>query len=126
MSTYLLDTHLLYWWMTADPQLGDKAQRTIAESEIVVSVASLWEMALKNAKGKLPLPNGDILKSLAAQGFSILPILPAHIDAVRTLPTAHSDPFDCLLIAQATVSKLTLLTEGKALLKLGLKNVRAA
>ena len=123
MKRYLLDTHLIYWWMTADARLGKVTRRIIAKSEIVVSTASVWEMVLKNAKGKLPLPKGAITEQLEAQGFILLPILPRHIEAVRSLTCVHPDPFDRLLIAQARDEKLTLLTRDAAILELGLKGV---
>ncbi len=120
---YLLDTHLIYWWMTAEPRLGKATQRLIEKSEIVVSAASVWEMVLKNAKGKLPLPQGTITEQLEAQGFVLLPILPRHLEAVRNLACAHPDPFDRLLIAQAQNERLTLLTRDAAILGLGLDGV---
>ena len=123
MKRYLLDTHLIYWWMTADTRLGKATQRIIAKSEIVVSAASVWEMVLKNAKGKLPLPRGAITEQLEAQGFVLLPILPRHVEAVRSLTCTHPDPFDRLLIAQARDEKLTLLTRDAAVLDLGLDGV---
>lgn len=123
MKRYLLDTHLIYWWMTADTRLGKATQRIIAKSEIVVSAASVWEMVLKNAKGKLPLPRGAITEQLEAQGFVLLPILPRHVEAVRSLTCAHPDPFDRLLIAQARDERLTLLTRDAAVLDLGLDGV---
>ena len=123
MKRYLLDTHLIYWWMTADARLGKATQRIIARSEIVVSAVSLWEMVLKNDKGKLPLPTGSLSEQLEAQGFIVLPILPRHIDALRHLQCAHTDPFDRLLITQARDEKLTLLTRDAAILRLGLASV---
>jgi PIN domain nuclease of toxin-antitoxin system len=123
VKRYLLDTHLIYWWMTADARLGKATQRIIAKSEIVVSTASVWEMVLKNANGKLPLPQGTIAEQLEAQGFILLPILPRHIEAVRVLTCAHSDPFDRLLIAQAQDERLTLLTRDASILELGLNGV---
>ena len=123
MKRYLLDTHLIYWWMTADARLGKAAQRIIAKSEIIVSAVSLWEMVLKNGAGKLPLPQGSITEPLEAQGFILLPILPRHIEAARNLQCAHTDPFDRLLIAQARDEKLTLLTRDAAILGLQLQNV---
>ena len=123
MKRYLLDTHLVYWWMTGDARLGKVTQRIIAKSEIVVSAVSIWEMVLKNAKGKLPLPEGSLAEQLEAQGFIVLAILPRHIDAVRHLQCAHTDPFDRLLIAQAHDEKLTLLTRDAAILGLGLDGV---
>ena len=123
MKRYLLDTHLIYWWMTADARLGKPTQRIIAKSEIVVSTASVWEMVLKNARGKLPLPQGTITEQLEAQGFILLPILPRHIEAVRSLTSAPPDPFDRLLLAQAKDERLTLLTRDAAILELGLDGV---
>ena len=123
MKRYLLDTHLVYWWMTADARLGKATQRIIAKSEIVVSAASMWEMTLKNARGKLPLPQGSLSEQLEAQGFVLLPILPRHIEAARSLACTHADPFDRLLIAQAYDERLTLLTRDAAMLKLGLDGV---
>ena len=123
LKRYLLDTHLIYWWMTADSRLGKSTQRIIAHSEIVVSTASLWEMTLKNAKGKLPLPEGAISVQLEAQGFILLPILPRHIEAARSLNCAHADPFDRLLIAQAFDERLLLLTRDAAILGLVLDGV---
>ena len=123
MKRYLLDTHLIYWWMTADARLGKAVQRTIAKSEIIVSTASVWEMVLKNAKGKLPLPKGAITEQLEAQGFILLPIFPRHIEAARNLTCEHPDPFDRLLIAQALDERLTLLTRDAAILGLELDAV---
>jgi PIN domain nuclease of toxin-antitoxin system len=123
VKRYLLDTHLLYWWMTADARLGKATQRIITNAEIVVSTASLWEMVLKNAKGKLPLPQSAITEELQTQGFILLPIFPRHIEAARGLICAHNDPFDRLLIAQAQDEKLTLLTRDATILALGLDKV---
>lgn len=123
MKRYLLDTHLVYWWMTADARLGKATQRIIEKSEIVVSTASVWEMMLKNAKGKLPLPQGAITEQFEAQGFVLLPILPRHLEVVRSLACAHTDPFDRLLIAQTQDERLTLLTRDAAILGLGLDGV---
>jgi len=126
VKRYLLDTHLVYWWMTGDARLGKAAEDIIAKSEIIVSTASLWEMVLKNAKGKLPLPQGSLAKQLEAQGFIMLSILPCHIEAARSLTCTHADPFDRLLIAQAYDERLTLLTRDAAILALGLDGVAQA
>jgi PIN domain nuclease of toxin-antitoxin system len=123
VKRYLLDTHLVYWWMTGDARLGKVTQDLIARSEILVSTASLWEMVLKNGKGKLPLPQGSLAEQLEAQGFVMLPILPRHIEAARSLTCLHADPFDRLLIAQAGDEKLALLTRDAAILALGLNEV---
>jgi PIN domain nuclease of toxin-antitoxin system len=123
VKRHLLDTHLIYWWMTADARLGKATQRLIEKSEIVVSAASVWEMILKNAKDTLPLPQGTITEQLEAQGFVLLPILPRHLEAVRSLTCAHPDPFDRLLIAQAQDERLTLLTRDATILGLELDGV---
>ena len=123
MKRYLLDTHLIYWWMTADARLGKTMQRVIAKSEIIVSTASMWEMVWKNAKGKLPLLKGSLTEQLEAQGFILLPILPRHIEAARKLRFEHADPFDRLLIAQAQDERLTLLTRDVGILGLELEGV---
>ena len=109
--------------MTADVRLGKATQALVARSEIIVSTASVWEMVLKNASGKLPLPPGALGDQFEAQGFVLLPILPRHIEAVRHLTCAHADPFDRLLIAQAQDERVTLLTRDAGLLKLGLDGV---
>lgn len=109
--------------MTADARLGKTTQRLIEKSEIVVSAASVWEMLLKNAKGKLPLPQGTITEQIEAQGFVLLPILPRHLEALRSLTCAHPDPFDRLLVVQAQDECLTLLTRDAAILGLGLDGV---
>jgi len=125
VKRYLLDTHLIYWWMTADARLGKVTQRIIARSEIVVSTASVWEMVLKNAKGKLPLPQASLVEQFEGQGFVMLPILPRHIEAVRKLECSHADPFDRLLISQARNERLTLLTRDAAMLGLRLDCIDA-
>jgi PIN domain nuclease of toxin-antitoxin system len=116
----LLDTHLLYWWMTNDAKLGKATKKLIAEAEMKVSFVSIWEMTLKNAKGKLPLPEGDIGQHLAAEGFNVLPILSGHIDGDRNLVCSHPDPFDRLLIATAQTEGLTFLTRDSSVLALDL------
>ncbi|MEQ1592291.1 MAG: hypothetical protein ABL892_07885 [Thiobacillaceae bacterium] len=69
------------------------------------------------------MPQGAITEQLAAQGFVLLPVLPRHLDAVRSMTSAHPDPFDRLLIAQAQDERLTLLTRDAAILELGLVGV---
>ncbi len=123
MARYLLDTHLIYWWMTNNSELGKPLQRLIARADVMVSTASLWEMVLKNAKGKLPLPDGALDAHIEAAGFTVLPILPRHIEAARALRCRHADPFDRLLIAQAVSEQLIFLTRDAALLALKLDGV---
>ena len=115
MTGILLDTHFLYWWMTADAKLGASA-KLIAAASISVSIASQWEMVLKHGAGKLPLPDVPIAAAIEREGFELIPIRADHVDASRSLPPGLSDPFDRLLLATAIVEDLTLLTRDKAII----------
>lgn len=111
--------------MTGDHRLGESTQRIIAESEIVVSTASIWEMVLKNSKGKLPLPQSSVSESLEAQGFILLPIVSRHIEALRLFDCRHPDPFDRVLLAQALDEKIILMTRDATILSLMIDGVIA-
>ena len=109
----LLDTHALLWWLSDDPKLGAAARDRIMDpaNDILVSVASLWEILVKVRAGKLEACIQEILDEMQAQGFSLLQIAPAHLVALAALPMHHRDPFDHLLIAQAIAEKATFLSE---------------
>lgn len=113
----LLDTHVWLWWQAGDRRLGPLARRIIgAAAEVRLSAASVWEMAIKVAIGKLTLPaDADFERELERDGFLALPVEIVHADRVRTLPRLHRDPFDRLLVAQALVEGLTLVTGDPAL-----------
>lgn len=116
----LLDTHLILWWFDNSPQLPETALRLIAEPEntIFVSAASVWEMSIKQGLGKLELPEA-FDKVLATSGFEMLAIQPGHARATKDLPLLHRDPFDRMLLAQATVERITLLTADAQVAKYG-------
>ena len=109
----LLDTHALLWWLTGDPRIEREAQDLIADpaNDILVSVASLWEIVVKVHVGKLEAEIRDITAAIDAQGFETLEIRPEHLEDLVRLPMHHRDPFDHLLIAQAIAEGLTLLSE---------------
>lgn len=111
MSRLLLDTHALLWWLTDDPALSATAREVLADpvNEPLVSAASVWEIAIKRSLGKLTAPD-DLPDRIAEQGFSWLPVSAAHAWQVRELPAHHRDPFDRLLIAQALVERLAIIT----------------
>ncbi len=112
MSGYLLDTHALLWAFDDNPTLSDNAREAIAGGDIVyASVASVWEIVIKKALGKMEAPD-DIEGAITKTGLMPLPITVAHALAVGTLPLYphHKDPFDRLLVAQAKVEGLTLIT----------------
>jgi PIN domain nuclease of toxin-antitoxin system len=107
----LLDTHILLWWLSDDPLLPTAAREAIAspESEVLVSAATAWEIAIKQAAGRLEAP-ADLLEAVEANDFEMLPITAAHALGAGALPPHHSDPFDRMLIAQARAERLTLIS----------------
>ncbi len=107
----LLDTHIVLWWLADDPSLPARASTVIAdaETEVVVSAATVWEIEIKRAAGRLEAPD-DIVGALLANDFDTLSITPVHAVTAGRLPAHHSDPFDRMLIAQAQVEGVTLIT----------------
>ena len=107
----LLDTRVLLWWLADDPLLPPQAAAAIADGEtsVAVSAASVWEIAIKKAIGRLEAPD-DLLDALAANDFDPLSISHAHALAAGALPAHHDDPFDRMLIAQAQAEGFTLVT----------------
>lgn len=107
----LLDTHTLLWWLDNNPTLSTTAREAIslAENEVYVSAVTAWEIVIKSRLGKLRIP-ARLDKELAAHRFQPLPITLAHALAVDALPDHHEDPFDRMLIAQAMVEGLMLVT----------------
>ncbi len=107
----LLDTHILLWWLADDPLLPQPAAAAIAkaDTDVVVSAATAWEIAIKKAAGRLDVPD-DLLGALAANEFDGLPITADHAVIAGALPPHHADPFDRMLIAQARAEGLTLVS----------------
>jgi PIN domain nuclease of toxin-antitoxin system len=107
----LLDTHILLWWLSDDPHLPPAAREAIAlpDSEVLVSAATVWEIAIKKAAGRLEVPD-DLLEAIGANDFETLPITAIHAVLAGELPPHHSDPFDRMLIAQARTETLTLVS----------------
>lgn len=107
----LLDTHILLWWLADDPSLPPQAAATIADAatEVVVSAASVWEISIKRAAGRLDSPD-DLLAALSANEFDSLAMTADHALTAGGLPLHHSDPFDRMLIAQAQTEGLTLVS----------------
>lgn len=117
---FLLDTHLLLWWLSNSPLLAGPARQLIADprNTIFVSAVSVWEVWLKSSIGKLRVPSAFAQK-LASQSFMELPLRAEHTPAVAMLEWHHRDPFDRMLIAQAKSENLILLTADKALAAYG-------
>jgi PIN domain nuclease of toxin-antitoxin system len=116
----LLDTHLLLWWLEANPSLSAQARKMISDPEntVFVSAVSLWEIWLKQSLGKLRLP-ADFSERLAAESFECLPLTGSQTSQVSLLPWRHRDPFDRMLIAQAQVENLVFLTVDEVLAAYG-------
>lgn len=106
----LLDTHVVLWWLMDDPELGSEARGEIAEAEpAVISVASAWEIEMKRGLGRLEAPD-DLEDQLLRHRFSVLPVHLAHAVKAGRLPQLHRDPFDRMLVSQAQVEDLTIVT----------------
>jgi PIN domain nuclease of toxin-antitoxin system len=106
----LLDTHALLWWL-ADRDLSADARSAIADpaNDVFVSAATAWEISIKKALRKLRAPD-DLEAQIEANAFTPLPISVGHATAAGALPRHHDDPFDRMLIAQAAIEELTLVT----------------
>lgn len=120
---YLLDSHTLLWWCAGDRQLSAKARKAIeSDAEIVVSAASVWEIAIKSQLGKLP-KGAAFAKRLPAvlveQGFTSLPISADHAMRAGWLDGSHRDPFDRMLAAQAMAEGLVVITNDDEIEALG-------
>jgi PIN domain nuclease of toxin-antitoxin system len=112
----LLDSHVLLWWDASDERLPQNARSMIADpaNEVLVSAASIWEIAIKNALGKIKV-SGRLADVAAANGFRSLPIEASHAERAAGLPPHHRDPFDRMLVAQAFDEGCTLVTHDQRL-----------
>lgn len=112
----LLDTHTMIWVFSAPHLLSAQARDVISagENEVFVSVISPWEVAIKRSKRRLPAPD-DLGDAVEAHRFQLLPVLLRHTKTIDSLPNHHGDPFDRMLVAQAIIDGLTLVTSDRAL-----------
>ena len=112
--SFLLDTHVFLWWMAGLRTIPAATRAKLeAATEIHVSAASGYEITLKHAAGKLPgvgLVARDVAAAIQSCGFAELPITCAHAEAAGRLPRHHRDPFDRILVAQALLEGLTLVS----------------
>ena len=112
----LLDSHAFLWWLTEDPKLKAEARQAVADpaSVVYVSAATVWELSIKAALGKLDLDGADLAEEIEANDFVELPVTARHSLAAAALPRHHEDPFDRMLIAQAQIEDLTIVTRDPA------------
>ena len=120
----LLDTNALFWWLIDEAQLSSRARNEIGgkDNEVYVSIASVWEMAIKVGRGKWPEAQAllsDFEGLTHAESFRLLPISVAHVRDAGLMQTPHRDPFDRLLAAQALREGLTIVTSDATLPSLG-------
>jgi PIN domain nuclease of toxin-antitoxin system len=108
----LLDTHALLWALEAPQRLpaGIRAAIEDTENDVFASAASAWEISIKQSIGKLPVPLADLLETLRRTHLTELPVTLKHAQATRLLPPLHRDPFDRMLVAQAQMEGLSLVS----------------
>jgi len=111
----LLDTHVFLWWITDDPQLPTHIRRVISDSdnELFFSAASCWEIAIKAQLGKITLPAKPdifIAEQLSINAIQSMPVQSSHALHVFNLPPLHRDSFDRIIVAQAHLEKLPIIT----------------
>ena len=107
--TFLLDTHVLLWWLGDSPKLSSVHREAILGGDVVVSAVAVAELQIKASMGKIDIPD-DLNEVVAELGFGALAFDSRHAAALRDLPFHHKDPFDRMLICQAHVDGLTFLT----------------
>lgn len=115
----LLDTQVALWWLAGSPRLNRVSRDLIATSSCAVSVASIWEVAIKHRLGKLPIPPQLFRDQMQSTGAALLPIADVHVIATTEVPLGHNDPFDRFLLATARIERIVLLTGDEGLLRLG-------
>jgi len=110
----LLDTHVALWAITDSPKLQKRARELIESlrSSVWISAATVWEIAIKHSLGRkdIPVSSRDALRYFQESGYRFLPIEPEYATAVEELPSHHADPFDRILVAQALVEPMRLMT----------------
>ena len=120
----LLDTHVLLWWLADDRKLSKSARAIIAsaDNDVLVSSASLWEIAIKETLGRLDVELDDLEPAIARNGFRPLNISFNHALTAGRLPVVHRDPFDRMLVAQASVEELRLMSHDRVFLRYNLSD----
>jgi PIN domain nuclease of toxin-antitoxin system len=122
----LLDTHVVLWWLAGDPQMSEDARVTVSapDTDVMASAVSVWEIAVKRALGKLEAPPA-VFAQLAEEGFRELPITWPHAILAGDLPPHHRDPFDRMLVAQAELEGLTVVTRDERIGRYGVPTLAA-
>ncbi len=124
----LLDTHTFLWFITGDARLSTTAEQVLedAEYDLLLSMASVWEIAIKSGLGRLPLPSpihSFLPQQIAANELTLLPVAMDHAFRVAVLPLHHRDPFDRMLVAQAIAEQVPILSADVSLDRYGVQRV---
>ena len=122
----LLDSHTLLWSLGDVPRLGEVAREAIRspENEVFVSAVSMWELGVKRRKGQLDAPD-DLVSIVEQRGFTPLPLSLFHAEQAASLPMHHRDPFDRMLVAQAQMEGVIIVTADAALRRYGVRTMAA-
>lgn len=123
--SYLLDTHIILWWLTDLKEIAPKASKIISnkENNIFISSVSLWEMAIKKSLGRLTLPR-NIIEILQTENFQIIPMGYEEALGISDLPQIHQDPFDRMLVMQAKLHNCVLITRDKNVMKYPVETIK--
>jgi PIN domain nuclease of toxin-antitoxin system len=118
MMRLLLDTHILIWWLTGDRKLSKNIASLLAseESDVAVSAAAIWEIAIKRGLGRIDIDMDELLTAISSDGFAELPVRFVHSSRLESLPRHHDDPFDRMQIAQAIVEGRRLVSRDQMVL----------
>ena len=124
----MLDTHVLLWWLSDNPKLGRRARALIADlnNDLIVSVASPWEISVKHRIGKLDKSGAMIMQRLGDEKMGIVATTADHLAAYEALPKYHNDPFDLLILAQALVEGAIVITNDDAMRQYGVRCIDVA
>ena len=125
----LLDTHVMLWWLTDNPRLGPRTRAVIAEgrAELLVSVASFWELSIKTRLGKFASPGSLLFEEARQGGITVVDVRPHHLVALERIVAKpkHNDPFDHLILAQTIAEDAMLVTSDRDLLAYDVRALRA-
>ena len=113
---HIIDTHILLWLLSEPEKLTATAKKILQEDELYISMASLWEIAIKQSNGKLDLPFSpeELYAICLERDIQVKQILPSHLNQLKNLPKIHNDPFDRLIICQSVAENIPILThDGK-------------
>ncbi|MDM7957783.1 type II toxin-antitoxin system VapC family toxin [Blastomonas sp.] len=123
----MLDTHVLLWWLQDNSRLGQRARSFIADpdSQILVSIATPWEISVKHRIGKMGDSGAAVMEALIDQGMTIVDLKPAHLKVLEAMPLLHRDPFDHLIIAQAAAEQAIVITDDAKFPEYGVRCIPA-